>query len=92
MLKLKRTAFNDLLNNKDDEEITQSNNITEPEELNMLKNMKLLLLLNSSILKKKRQSWQKWMKFTQSRNDLLTVSQVTMYKTLQRIMNSHELS
>jgi len=44
------------------EEKKKNSELTEikSEELNILRNMKLYLLLNSVQTKKKRESWQKW--------------------------------
>lgn len=97
-LKVKRSAFtsvnnhnNELCKPEDDsDEITQTT--LDSEEFETLRNLKLFLVVNSRFTTLKRKTWQKWTKFVKSRDDLMTVSQVTMFKTLQRVMYKHEVS
>lgn len=62
------------------------------EEIEMLRSMKLLILLGNIETKRKRRCLQTWSKFSKTRNDLLTINQVNMYKILQRAMAKYELS
>lgn len=106
-LKFKRLSFNNLISHttqyceishisEKDQDLTSDDLLTqatiEPEEAILLKSMKLFLVISNLSFKKKRSSWQKWKKCCQTSKDLLSVSQVTMYKTLSRILHNSELS
>lgn len=97
-LRVKRTAMTSVMEYVDEldkpediSEVTTQTTLDE-EEFKTLRNMKLFLVVNSRFTTVKRRTWQRWTKFMKSRDDLMTVSQVTMFKTLQRVMYKHEIS
>ena len=59
-------------------------------ESNLLKSMKLMLIIQQRNSRYLRISWQRWHKFLLTRDDLLTVEQSSMMKALQRVLKRHE--
>jgi hypothetical protein len=55
----------------------------------MLKNVKLMIIMENKLHRAQKLVFTKWHKFTKTRYDLLTVQQSCMMKVLERILSKH---
>jgi hypothetical protein len=62
------------------------------EENKVLKGVKLFMVLERRVGREKRGVLQKWRKYIDSRDDLLTVNQSTMHQILKRVIAKFEIS